>query len=138
MGSCSVVCNSHKLNITFTACVSADRRAVSKPLATSFSVKPKRWLIMGKMSICLSSSKLKHNGHCRTESQNELKPRLVALMAADRAVNICMQSEVHNCCICCTTFSCTALHLLFYQIIIMQYKFKSSTKLHACWPAGAV
>ena len=54
----------HRLNMTLMALVSAERRAMSKPLTIASSEKPRRWVMRGARSTFLSSSKLKQSGYC--------------------------------------------------------------------------
>lgn len=50
--------------MTLMALVSAERRAMSKPLTIASSEKPRRWVMRGARSTFLSSSKLKQSGYC--------------------------------------------------------------------------
>lgn len=59
----------HSLNMTLIALVSAERMAMSKPLATSCSEKPRRWVISGCKLTALSASKLKHRGYCSNKEK---------------------------------------------------------------------
>ena len=54
----------HRLNMTLMALVSADRRAMSKPLTIASSEKSRRRVMRGARSTFLSSSKLKQSGYC--------------------------------------------------------------------------
>jgi len=98
----------HRLNMTLMALVSADRRAMSKPLTIASSEKPRRWVMRGARSTFLSSSKLKQSGYCSKHLHLDSLSYTHCSPAKQKSSSCtgvaCLSSKA--CCQCSMLFTC--------------------------------
>lgn len=81
----------YQLNMTLMAPVLPAAAAVSKPVTTSFSEKPKRCVIRGSQSILPSSNKSRQMGYCSQHSQSAQHTQMVRWPYDNQTAVSCQQ-----------------------------------------------
>jgi len=104
----------YRLNMTLMALVSAERRAMSKPLTIDSSEKPRRWVMRGARSTFLSSSKLKQSGYCSKHLNLDSLSYTHCSPAKQKSSSCtgvaCLSSKA--CCQCSMLFTCMHMSCL--------------------------